>query len=500
MRHLSETDLGPTAKDIVDPKKNIKKGFVWLGISSIISQGLDALSMLIILIYISKEDLGLATIAIAFAACTEAFCGLGIAPAMVQDEKLSVNETHSLFWFSVLFGIIFFGIILLPLLWPISYFYASTVIIPLLYAGCIKNAIGSCRQVQNALLSRRLQYSVMSRNSIITNILSSCCKILLACLGFGAWSLVLANVLHGVSMLILNSIAAHYIPAMHFKLNECKRFIIFGIKNSGSTLLDVLNKNFHYFIVGKFFGISELAVYRVGYELAMTTPLALLNVVNNSSFPVFSKFKNDRNKLTSLFSWNQSNIAMFSIIPIMFIAFCSEDILSLINNGIWMDATLFIPFILGVAFLKTITQTFPELYRASGHPENTFYMSSLETIFIAISFILTLSACHYFELNNILSLQILFSVWMLLYLPLLMFHKKLSSKFINITFLSMFKSISGSILFFIISFGLCLFPWIYRDSMPLAPWLHISIEVFILLLCLGCYLKWFHNKSGSSTT
>lgn len=499
MHKLTEEDLGPRSQDIQEPKKNIKKGFLWLGTSSIISQGLDAVSMLVVLMFLSKEELGLATIAVAFAAVTEVFCAISIAPAMVQDDKLTVGETHSLFWFSVIFGVVFFGVILVPLLFPIASFYASTTIIPLLLAGCIRNMFGSMRQVPTALLRRRLQYSVISSNDIIINIFSGCLKIALAFLGFGAWSLVMTNTLREVLALILYSISSRYLPALHFNPAECKRFVLFGLKNTGAALLESLNKNLHYFIVGKVFGVSELAVYRVAYEVATTPPVALLNVVNSSSFPIFSRFKSDRSKLTSLFLWNIGSLAFLTIIPIVFMAFCSEDIFSLINQGIWMDAVAILPFILGYAFLKSIAQTFPELYRACGAPGYVFNITALETFLTAAAFALALSCCHVLALSYMVSFQVLFCVWIAVFLPLFYAHKRLSEKFIDISFASLLRSISGPLLFFLVSASVSCVPWVFREALPFKPWLHFGIEVVILLICLAVYFKWIRKSSKDIT-
>ena len=50
-------------------------------------------------------------------------------------------------------------------------------------------------------------------------------------------------------------------------------------------------------------------------------------------------------------------------------------------------------------------------------------------------------------------------------------------------------------LFFMVSAGISLVPWVFRNDLPLQPWLHFGIETIILLICLGVYFKWIRKSS-----
>ena len=474
-------------------KNKIKSGFMWLGIASIVSQALDALSLLIVMMYLTKADMGLATLAVSFSKCVEAFNGLGVGKALVQDNNLTENETHSLFWLSLGVGIVMSGV-MIPVALGASIFYDNEVLFILILISLIKVLTGGIGDIPKKLIERRLQYSRSTLIIVISTLTSGIAKIVLAIIGAGAWALVGAHVLYGIAYLFASFVLAHYWPKLHFQWAECKRFVQFGIRYCGSNLIETLNKNIHYFIVGKFFGESILGVYRVGYEIAMTPALALLNVVNESSYAVFAKVKEKKEQLSSLFAWNQGNIAIFSLVPILFIFFCSKDIFSLINHGEWMSAVSFIPFALAVAFAKALVQTFPELYRACGKPGFALGTDATECILICVFFMSALFLSHLLNLNAELSLISLFCAWILLFIPLMAFHLKLAKTLISTGLLSTIKSISKAFIFGIVASAISVPVWIFQDLLPFAPWGHMVVEVIIMLICIGVYAKWIRKN------
>ncbi len=488
---MTQDDLGPQKDKIADPKKNIRSGFKWMGIASGLAQGLDAISLFLVMLFITDKEMGLATLAVAYAACVETFNACGVGRALVQDDKLTVDELHSLFWFATCFGIAL-SLIMAICVWPVALFFNSenpSILIPLMLAGVLKLAVVSAANVPLQLINRRLEYHKISIITTAATFVASLLKIGGAAAGLGSWALVLANLVYGICILIGSFLFARYVPALHFKWKECERFIKFGIKMCFSTLGEVLNRNLHYFIVQKVFGESILGLYRVGYELAMSPAIALLNVVNQSSYPVFARVRENRRELSELFHWNQGNIAIFCAVPVVFIFFCAEDIFSIIKDGKWMLASEFIAFVLGVAFVKSLLQTFPEVYKACGFPGLSIKASVAEAILVLIFFCASLGLCHSMALSDIVSLRIMLCSWMLLFIPLFLYHCRLARQFIDIDFGSTIKSVSRALLFLGISSAISAVPWLFRDYLPFAPWLHMGIEVVILLICLGVYIR-----------
>ncbi|MBO4350839.1 MAG: oligosaccharide flippase family protein [Proteobacteria bacterium] len=484
-----------------NPKKSIRKGFVWIGFASIVSQILDAAAMVVAMIFLTTQEMGMMTLALSFSVIFEAFNSLGTNQALLQDNKLTPQETHSVFWFASGFGIVLY-LIGLPIVWPMAAFYESAALIPLFLVALIKVPLVSFAAIPLQLINRRFEYKKISAITTLTTLTCNILKIVLAVLGFGAWSFVIPSVCYGGGTLLGAFLLAHYRPQIHFKWFECKRFIQYGVKTCMGNAFDQLVKNLHFFIVGKFLGEGALGVYKIAYELAMTPALALYNVVGKSSFPIFSRLQDKRAELSDLFKWNQRNLSIFAAIPCVFLLFCAVDIFNFLPNKDWNGAAPIIPFALALAYIRSIAQTYPDLYRACGHPEYPIGVSGAEC---ALVLVFCSGILFFFPQTGIPGML---SVWTCILLGMFMIHRILRRKFVDVTVLGMLRQISHGLLIMIMvglisfvpyhflhrfeadnpSYFIQLFSW-NIDLVQYMSYIRIGVETLIILACILLYRR-----------
>ncbi|MCL2326050.1 MAG: oligosaccharide flippase family protein [Proteobacteria bacterium] len=480
---MSEQDKAYAAAAPEDPQKSIRRGFLWIGTASIITQIFDAISFFVVMLYITKYELGVATLAVSLAVMVEAFNGLGVGTALLQDSKLTQNETHSVFWFATLLGV---GLVLLlvPIAWPLAHFYRSDVLVPLFIAGTLKLALVSTATIPLQLINRRLEFHKVSAINTATTGICGIVKIVLAATGFGAWALVLANTLYGLGALVGAFLFSGYRPRLHFRWSECRRFVVYGIKHCAASVVEQFNKNLHYMLVGKFLGEGVLGMYRAAYELAMTPALALFAVVNRSSFPVFAKIKDNRPELSRLFSWNQRNVAFFAAIPLTFILFASEGIFMALGNADWYGAVPLIPFVLALGFFRVIIQTFPELYRACTSPGYSMLAAGVELALLSV----TLTAALFFFQGDH-ALKIMLVAWMCLYVPLVLLHCRLAQRFVEIRLRDIAMTWGRGLSFFAMAAIALLPAWHYRENFPFEPWGYLACTLLIMAACTVIFAR-----------
>ena len=470
-------------KDLtVDPKKSIRSGFGWLGMASILSQILDALTMFIAMSFMSKEDIGIATLALSFAVIIEAFNSLGTNQGILQSKSLTSDETHSVFWFSTFFGLAVL-VLLIPLAWPFAAFYNNAALIPLFITSMFKLPLVSIASVPEQLINRRFEFRKISIINIFTSIFCSSLKIGLAICGFGAWAIVIGSTAWGLGKLVGAFAFSKYIPKKHFKFSECKRFISYGVKTCLSTALNQFNKNLHFLIVGKLLGEGVLGIYKIAYELAMTPALALFVVVTKSSFPVFSRLQDKREELSKLFLWNQKNIALLAAIPTVAILFAAEDIFALIPKPEWLEAIPIIPFVLVLSFVRSIMLAYPDLYRACGRPDLPIYTELLETVSFAV-----MCSCAIYAYNAN-PLQAMICTWTALHIVYFGVHFRISQRFIDSSIPKLFMHILPGIGYILLASLLSVPLYFFRDMLPFTNWTHIFLELLIIVLTLMFYAR-----------
>ena len=305
---------------------------------------------------------------------------------MLQKKDLPQKEVNSLFWFSTGFSIAAF--LLIVLLSPmISIYYNSPELSAMMAVSALKLPIVGAMLVPLQLLNRDLKYKQIGAAQTVASFLSSVTKIGLAASGLGAWSLVIAHVSSGIFMFIGVLFFSSFYPVLYFKFPEIKEHIVFGSRVTFSGVIYHIYRNADYLIIGKLLGNEALGVYRVAFDIAMTPAMALLNVVNRASFPVFSRISSNRDQLAKTFIWTQKNLTFFIAPLSLFIIFTAGDIIAIAGKEKWAEAVPAIQILAVAAFMRTVAQTFPQLFHAVGRPAFAVY-DSLMTFFLSVSFFL----------------------------------------------------------------------------------------------------------------
>src|ERR1700682_308823 len=83
------------------PGKHLTRGFNWLGGAAIIAKVIDFSTILAVLLFLTKEQVGVASLVVSVAMVVEAFDGLGTGEALVQAQSVSRLQLDTLFWFVI---------------------------------------------------------------------------------------------------------------------------------------------------------------------------------------------------------------------------------------------------------------------------------------------------------------------------------------------------------------------------------------------------------------
>jgi O-antigen/teichoic acid export membrane protein len=208
----------------------------------------------------------------------------------------------------------------------------------------------------------------------------------LAAAGFEAWSLIIGQVAHGLFTCIGAQIAHPFRPRGAPRLALIRDDIQFGVKAASASILYNFYRNADYYLIGRLLGTSAVGVYRVAFDLAMTPTLAVLTVVNRSALPVYARLSDDLSALREAFLWTLRNLGMLLAPVTAILFFAPEELLRWVNKGQWLDAAPMVRWLALAAFVRSIAQTFPQLFHGLKRPILALY-EALFTMVILISFL-----------------------------------------------------------------------------------------------------------------
>ncbi|MBN2528100.1 MAG: lipopolysaccharide biosynthesis protein [Deltaproteobacteria bacterium] len=373
----------------MDEQQSIKKGLFWMGIASAVSKLVDLSSLFVTLVFITKEELGLATLAWSFAVLLEAFNGLGTATAIVQAPEISKKQLDSLFWYIMAIATVMFSVVLMSSPWLSDFYNDSNLrylmIVPAVKLFCVGGSL-----IPLQLLNRELRYREISTIRMVATFLSAVVSIVLVSSGYGAWAIVIAHSSFGVFQLIGVYIVKPFLPSFTFSFSEIKSLVVFGAKAALSGVIYHFYRNMDYLIIGRFLGKEALGIYKVAFDLSMKTAEEVSNIINRTAFPVFSRLAGEPERLSRIFVWTSRNLALLLMPVAVGLFFCADEFLAIIKDGKWSEAALSVQILCWAALLRCLAMAFPHLYHAIGRPTLAIYQSLLSCVALAVTFSISL--------------------------------------------------------------------------------------------------------------
>jgi O-antigen/teichoic acid export membrane protein len=371
------------ASDRALGRDDIRRGFVWLGAASIIARIFDAGSVLVVMWFVSREQIGLATVAWSATVLLESMNGLGLNTALLQTAHVSQEKLTAAFWYTL--GVATLLVVLVGVFsGSLASYFEQPGLRPMIMASSTKLWFVGAALVPLNQLNRAAQFERIAAISTLATLGSGIVTVALAALGLQAWALVIGQTSHGF-FTMLGAVAAHaFRPRGALRMGAIRDEIAFGAKAAASGVLYHFYRNFDYYLLGRFLGMSAVGIYRVAFDLAMTPTLAVLTVVNRSALPVYSRLSDRPDELRAAFLWTLRSMGILVAPVTALLVFAAEDLLGWVDHGKWIDAAPMVRWLAIAALLRCIAQVFPQLFHALRRPVLAIYDGVLTAVVLSL--------------------------------------------------------------------------------------------------------------------
>ena len=367
-------------------KQKVIQSFLYSGAGNLISKLISVFGLLIVLKLISPEAFGIASIVVAIFAVVQAVTEMGLGVAIVQAEKLTRRQIDSLFWISLILTACIYAVLyfIAPVL---AQFFEQAEITDMIRVNGLVVIFFTFYFVPLNILKRELLFKkivVISNGSLL---FSSILMVILAFYGFGAWSIILAEVANKGSQLILAQLFHPHFPKFHFSWSEIRENVSFGVYATGSRLLYNLYSNADYFIVGKIFGTHALGIYALAYKIVSEVVKLLTSNINEVAYPAFSRLQTDMPRLRLYFFTLARASMQINAVILIVIGIYIDDILTFAGYTEWLNSVDLVRILAIAAILRSVSPLVPQLLNAVGKAKLNFYYSLSNAIIMPIAFL-----------------------------------------------------------------------------------------------------------------
>src|SRR5262245_29614170 len=269
-RHPDLTATGPH-----EIHTSLRRGTAWVAAASGMSGIVDLVTTLACLwLWVSKEDLGIATLAIALCPALDRLATLGLGSAAVRRAEAGQRELSSIFWLHVASTTTLFLVLVAasPL---IGAALGHPIVAAMLCAYAAKLITQSAHLIPEALLRRELAFDTISKLKIAAFTAEGLTKLGAAYAGahwypdLKIWCFVLGPIATSLTMSIGCQLVRPWRPALAFEAGAAKQAARFGVNLAFSDLLYFAYTSADYIVIGKAFGAGAVGAYRLAYELVL---------------------------------------------------------------------------------------------------------------------------------------------------------------------------------------------------------------------------------------
>lgn len=257
-------------------------------------------SVMVLARLLAPKDFGLLGMVTAFTGILSLFRDFGLSAAAVQRATTSEEQSSTLFWINLLFGVIL--TVLAALCAPaVSAFYREPRLFLITAIVGISFLFNGAGVQHSAILQRQMRFSALALIDVASLIVSTVIGIGAAIAGFGYWSLVAMTVSLPISTTVGLWLVTRWVPGPPRSGTGIRSMMHFGGKLTLNGFVTYVASNFDKVLIGRFCGADALGLYGRAYQLIRIPTDNLNSAVGEVAFAALSRLQDDAKRLKSYF-------------------------------------------------------------------------------------------------------------------------------------------------------------------------------------------------------
>jgi O-antigen/teichoic acid export membrane protein len=411
-------------------KAKTLKSLAWLGASKFIGQIISFVITIYVARILSPADYGLMGIASLVISFSLFFNELGFGAAIIQNKEIDQQILSGIFWFSLVASsllalLIFYSA---PL---IGSFFNTADAVPLIQLLSICFFAGALKIVPYNLLTKELEFDKRSKADLVTTLLTCLITLLLAINGFGVYSLVYSYIF---SQFFINLLIYYYhpwLPSLVFPWSKIRDAVWFGLRVTGTRIMWYFHSNSDFLVVGKILGEKMLGYYSMAFKLAHMPSEKISTTINEVSFPVLSKLKNESRQFNQYLLKISTYTALITFPIFTMGILLAEDLVVQILTEKWRLSIFPFTALCFVGAIQSVRAIVGQAFVALGEVSFIFKFSVVNVIIFLAAFYLG----SFYGINGI-ALS-----WLCVYPLVSLFFMSYFFKIVNLNWVKYLKAI-----------------------------------------------------------
>lgn len=264
----------------------------WKLLEKIGTKGIQIVVQIILARLLVPDDYGIVAILAVFISLSNVFIQNGFATSLIQKKEATQIDFCTAFLCSL--GIAVLAYIILFMAAPfIASFYGMEDLILCLRVQALILFAASFAGVQQAYLSRSLNFRVNTIATLISSLISGIFGVWFALRGLGVWALIFQQITSNYLAVTLVYLMTDLRLRLVFSMESFRTLFGYGWKILSSSLINTLYNNIYDLVIGKVYTRELLGLYSRGQQFPALISQNLNDTVQSVTFPLLSQMQDD---------------------------------------------------------------------------------------------------------------------------------------------------------------------------------------------------------------
>ena len=335
-------------------KEKTSKGLFWGGISSLLTQLLNAAFGIYLARSLSPDDYGLVGMLAMFSLLATVMQECGFPSALINRKEIRHADYNAVFWFTTIvsfscYAVLFFGA---PL---IARYFHQPVLVGLSRVCFLPFIVAGLGTAHRTWLLKKLMIREMAMVNIVSVVIAGSVGVLLASLGFAYWTLAIQALVLNACLTAGYWMFAKWRPTFHWDFRPIREMFPYGIRIWFTSMLSIVNSNYLSVFLGRKYTAERVGYYTQANKWSQMGTSVLIGMVSSVAQPVLASVTEEEERQLRVFR-KMIRFAAFVSFPCMFgLAFIAPEFIPLVITEKWNDSIVLLEILcVGGAFTPVI--------------------------------------------------------------------------------------------------------------------------------------------------
>lgn len=273
-------------------KAKTLSGVIWKFGERVSAQAVNFIVSIILARLLLPEDYGIIALVTVFITICNKIVVSGFATSLIQKKDADNLDFSTVFYFSLAVAVVLYTGLFFSA--PFIADFNSAESDPQLFIQVIRVMglnlfIIAVNSVQQAYVSRTMQFRKFFFSTIIGTVVSAVAGIGMAYGGYGVWALVAQNIILAVVNGIVLWFMVKWRPELKFSFKRLKTLYSYGWKIFVASMIKILYNDLRSLVIGKVYTAADLAFYNKAQSFPQLIDTNVEGTIDSVLFPAISK-------------------------------------------------------------------------------------------------------------------------------------------------------------------------------------------------------------------